>query len=132
MFIFILQTNKYYFVHADDATGLEGFQEVLGCRRRGKNKERMAKLIANELRGLDESGDEGAANTSKPQVRHTKRQKNHLQPTALETCNSFNSLSAERASGANDNHYEDELPQLNSPTNSESDTEMDNITNREV
>ena len=38
-------------MHADDATGLEGFQEVLGCCCRGKNKERMAKLIASELRG---------------------------------------------------------------------------------
>ena len=55
-------------MHADDATGLEGFQEVLGCCRHGKNKERMAKLIVSELRGSEESGDEGAMNMSKPQV----------------------------------------------------------------
>ena len=49
-----------YFVHANEATGHEGFQEVLGC----KNKECMTKLIASELRGSDESGDEGAVNMS--------------------------------------------------------------------
>ena len=38
--------------------------EVLGCHRHGKNKERMAKIIASELRGSDESGDGGAANMS--------------------------------------------------------------------
>ena len=47
-------------MHADDATALEGFQEVLGCCCCGKNKEHMAKLIASELRGSEESGDEGA------------------------------------------------------------------------
>ena len=59
-------------MHADGATGPDGFQEVLGRRRRGKNKERMAKLIASESRVSDESGDEGAAYMSKPQVPHTK------------------------------------------------------------
>ena len=131
MSIFGLQTNGIY-VHTDDATGLEGFQEDLGRRRRGKNKERMAKLIASELRGSEESGDEEAMNMSKPQVRHTKRQKNQLRPAALETRNSFNSLSAEKAFDANRNHYQDELIPLNSPTDSESNTEMDNITNEEV
>ena len=53
-----------YFVHANDATGHEGFQEVLGCRRHGKNKERMPKLVASEPWGSDESGDEGTANMS--------------------------------------------------------------------
>ena len=53
-----------YFVHPNDATGHEGFQKVLGCRRHGKNKERMTKLIASELRGSDESGDEGTASMS--------------------------------------------------------------------
>ena len=53
-----------YFVHANEATGHEIFQEVLGCRRHGKNKEGMAKLIASELRGSDKSGDEGTANMS--------------------------------------------------------------------
>ena len=53
-----------YFVHANDPTGHEGFQEVLGCRGHGKDKERMSKLIASELRGPDESGDEKTANMS--------------------------------------------------------------------
>ena len=72
----------------------------------------MAKLIASELRGSEESGDKEAMNMSKPQVWQTKRQKNQLQPAALETWNSFNSLSAEKASDANGNHYQDELPAL--------------------
>ena len=77
MSIFGLQTNEIY-VHTDDATGLEGFQEVLGCCHCGKKKECMAKLIASELRGSEESGDEEAMNMSRPQVQHTKRQKNQL------------------------------------------------------
>ena len=92
----------------------------------------MAKLIASELRGSEESGDEEAMNMSRPQVQHTKRQKNQLQPATLETQNSFNSLSAVKASDANRNHYQDELPALNSPTDNESNTEMNNITNEEV
>ena len=72
-------------MHVDDATGLEGFQEALGHRCRSKNKERIVKLIASELRGSEESEDEGDMNTSKPQVQHTKRQKIQLQPAALET-----------------------------------------------
>ena len=44
-----------------------------------------------------------------------------------ETHNSFNSLSAEKASDANGEHYEDELPRLKSPSDSESDTEMDDL-----
>ena len=92
----------------------------------------MAKLIASELRDSEESGDEKAMNMSKPQVQHTKRQKNQLQPATLETQNSFNSLCAVKASDANRNHYQDELPALNSPTDNESNTEMDNITNKEV
>ena len=91
----------------------------------------MAKLIASELRGSGESGDKEAMNMSKPQVRHTKRQKNQLQPAALETRNSFISLSAEKALDANGNHYQYELPAY-SPTDSESNTEMDNITNKAV
>ena len=67
MSIFGLQTNGVY-VHTDDATRLEGFQEVLGCHCHGKNKEHMAKLIASELRGSEESEDEEAMNMSKPQV----------------------------------------------------------------
>ena len=51
MSIFELQTNGIY-VHTDDATGLKGFQEVLGHHHHGKNKEHMAKLIASELRSL--------------------------------------------------------------------------------
>ena len=88
-----LQTDGIY-VHADDATGLKGFQEVLGSCRRGNNKECMAKLLASELRGSEESGNEEAMNMSKPQVWHTKRQKNQLWPATLETWNSFNSLYA--------------------------------------
>ena len=38
----------------------------------------MAKLTANELRGLDENDEEGAANMLKPQVQHTKGE-NQLQ-----------------------------------------------------
>ena len=53
-----------YFVHANDATRHGGFQEVLGCHCHSKNKEGMAKLIASELSGSDESGDEGAGNMS--------------------------------------------------------------------
>ena len=64
MSIFGLQTNGFYIVHANDATGHEGFQEVLYCCHHGKNKERLAKLIASELRGSDESEDEGAVNMS--------------------------------------------------------------------
>ena len=119
-------------MHTDDATGLEGFQEVLGCHHCGKNKECMAKLIASELRGSEESGDEEAMNVSKPQMRHTKWQKTQLQPATLETWNSFNSFSAEKASGANGDHYQDELPALNSPTDSESNIEIDDITYEEV
>ena len=73
MSIFGLQTNELHFVHADDATGPDGFQEVLGRCRYGKNKEHMVKLIANELRGLDESGD--VANMTKPQVPHKNPKK---------------------------------------------------------
>ena len=131
MSIFELQTNGIY-VHTDDATGLEGFQEVLGCCHCDNNKEHMAKVIDSELRGSEESGDEEAMNMSKPQVRHTKRQKNQLWPAAMETHNSWNSLSAEKAYETNRNHYVDELPPLNSPTDSESNTEIDNITNEEV
>ena len=76
----------------------------------------------SELRGSEESGDEEAMNISKPQ----------LQPATLETWNSFNSLSAEKASDANGNHYQDGLSALNSTIDSESNTEMDNITNKEV
>ena len=92
----------------------------------------MAKLIASELRGSEERGDEEAVTMSKPQVWHTKRQKIQLRPATLETWNSFNSLAAEKASDANGNHYQNELPALNSPTDSERNTEMDNITNEEV
>ena len=67
MSIFGLQTNGIY-VHTDDATGLEVFQEVLGHLCHGKNKEHIAKLIASELRGSQESWDEEAMNMSKPQV----------------------------------------------------------------
>ena len=102
------------------------------CKPHDKNKDHMVKVMASELRGLDKSGDKGAMNMSKPQVQHAKRHKNQLWPAALETCNSFNNLSAEKASDANGDHYEDELSPLNSPTDSESTTEMDNITNKEV
>ena len=53
-----------YFMHANGATGHEEFQEVLGCHRHGKNKERIAKIIASELRGSDKSKDEGSASMS--------------------------------------------------------------------
>ena len=62
MSIFGLQINGLHFVHADDATRPDGFQEVLGCHLHGKNREHMAKLITSELRGPDESSDERAAN----------------------------------------------------------------------
>ena len=65
-------------MHAGDATGPDGFQEVLGRRRCGKDKESMAKLIFGELRGSDESGDERAMKMSKPQVGCTKTQKNSI------------------------------------------------------
>ena len=74
MSTFGLQTNGIY-VHTDDVTGLEGFQEVLGRRRRGKNKGRMAKLIASELRGSEESGDEEAMIMSKPKCDTQKDRK---------------------------------------------------------
>ena len=41
-------------------------------------------------------------------------------------------LSAEKMSDADRNHYQDELPAFNSPTDSESNTEMDTITHEEV
>ena len=52
-------------MHADDATGLEGFQEVLGCCHHGRHQEHVTKLIASELRDSEESRDEGAMNMSK-------------------------------------------------------------------
>ena len=67
MSIFGLQTNRIH-VHTDDATRLEGYQDVLGHCCHGKNKEHIAKLIANELRGSEESGDEKVMNMSNPQV----------------------------------------------------------------
>ena len=60
--------DRFLTVHTNDATGLEGFQEVLGRCRHGKKKECMVKLLASELRGSEESGDEEAMNMSKPQV----------------------------------------------------------------
>ena len=50
MSIFGLQTNGIY-VHADDATGLEWFQEVLGRRRRVKNcyKDRLSTQYMHEI-----------------------------------------------------------------------------------
>ena len=94
----------------------------------------MAKIIASGLRGSDQSGDEGAANLSKPQVQHTKakKKKTQLQPATLEIPNLFNGLSAEKASDANGEPYKDELSPLKSPSDSESNTEMDDIINKEV
>lgn len=92
----------------------------------------MAELIASELRGSDESANE-AANISKSKVRRTRSKKSQSRVAAqtLETHNSFNSLPVEEASDAEDNSY-DELPALDSVSDSESDDDMEGVTNEEV
>ena len=67
-----------------------------------------------------------------PECDTQKAKKINLRPATLETRNAFNGLSAENASDANGEHYEDELPPLKSPSDSKSDTKMDDIINEEV
>jgi hypothetical protein len=91
----------------------------------------MAQLIASELRASDESGDEAAVPISKPPARRTKKQKKQAPPATLGTRNSFDVLPVEESSDADDEDYEDDLPPLQSPSDSESEDDME-MTNEEV
>ena len=88
----------------------------------------MAAIIADELRGSDESADKEAAKVvKKPKVMsHKKGSKTRSQPTSLLTRNSFDPLTVEEAS--NDGNYSDEIPLLESDT----DSDVEDITNEEV
>ena len=88
----------------------------------------MAAIIADELRGSDESADgEAAKVVKKPKVMGRKKgSKTRSRPTSLLTRNSFDPLTVEEAS--NDGNYSDEIPLLESDT----DSDAEDITNEEV
>ena len=88
----------------------------------------MAAIIADELRGSDESADEEAAKVvKKPKVTSCKKgSKTWSRPTSLLTRNSFDPLTVKEAS--NDGNYSNEIPLLESDT----DSDVEDITNEEV
>lgn len=94
-----------------------------------KNNERMAALIASELRASDESDDEAIRQVSKPKAKRAKSSKSQSHGATLKTGNPFNPLPVEEASDADDDDYDDNLPLLLS---TEDDSDVEEITNKEV
>jgi len=117
--------------HVDDTDAAQKtneFQEVLGRGRREKRSARMAELIANERLGSDDSGNESISQSPKPAVKRRKGTNGRALPnTVLATANSFDCLSVEEASDADDNNYE-----VKESSSSASSTDLEEITNEEV
>jgi hypothetical protein len=100
---------------------------VLGRGRREKKTARMAELIFNEQLGSDESGNEAVVQSSKPMGERGKGNRRSAPSATLPTSNSFDRLSVEEASDANDNDYE-----AKESSDSASSTDIEEITNEEV
>jgi len=79
----------------------------LGRGRREKRSARMAELIANERLGSDDSGMNLFPSHRSQQLSAEKERNGRALPnTVLATANSFDCLSVEEASDADDNNYE--------------------------
>jgi hypothetical protein len=104
-------------------TGSDGFREVLGRGRRERHPGRMAEIIANEMLASDEDNTSHLAAQKK---RHTK-DKTRPQSCIIPTGNSFDQLTIEESSDADDGNYEGTASSVSSSSN-----DVEEITNEEV